>query len=132
MNRFQPQDKYDQVSGAYVYQSTVTPSGSNNRFEEVDATTMFISDAWQVNDAMLVNAVLRYEDYETSRKQYTIDQGPVSTKITRQIYFAGVSVTYDINDNLQTLAGYHKGSHRLVEEPIRMKRLKKVQTSKRD
>ena len=43
---------------SYVYQSTVTPSGSNNRFEQADATTMFISDAWQVNDALLVNAVV--------------------------------------------------------------------------
>ena len=112
MNRFQPQDKYDQVSGAYVYQSTVTPSGSNNRFEEADATTMFISDAWQVNDAMLVNAVLRYEDYETSRKQYGTDRsaGPASTKNHEtDILLPGLSVTYDINDNLQTLAGYHKG-----------------------
>jgi len=112
MNRFQPQDKYDQVSGAYVYQSTVTPSGSNNRFEEADATTLFISDAWQVNDATLVNAVLRYEDYETSRKQYGTDRsaGPASTKNHEtDILLPGISVTYDINDNLQTLAGYHKG-----------------------
>ena len=112
MNRFQPQDKYDQVSGAYVYQSTVTPSGSNNRFEQADATTMFISDAWQVNDALLVNAVLRYEDYETSRKQYGTDRsaGPASIKNHEtDILLPGLSVTYDINDNLQTLAGYHKG-----------------------
>ena len=112
MNRFQPQDKYDQVSGAYVYQSTVTPSGSNNRFEQADATTMFISDAWQVNDALLVNAVLRYEDYETSRKQYGTDRsaGPASIKNHEtDILLPGLSVTYDINDKLQTLAGYHKG-----------------------
>ena len=111
MNRFQPQDKYDQVSGAYVYQSTVTPSGSNNRFEQADATTIFIADAWQVNDALLVNAVLRYEDYETSRKQYGTDRSSVASSKNHEtdILLPGLSVTYDINENLQTLAGYHKG-----------------------
>ena len=111
MNRFQPQDKYDQVSGAYVYQSTVTPSGSNNRYEQADATTIFIADAWQVNDALLVNAVLRYEDYETSRKQYGTDRSSVASSKNHEtdILLPGLSVTYDINENLQTLAGYHKG-----------------------
>ena len=111
MNRFQPQDKYDQVSGAYVYQSTVTPSGSNNRYEQADATTIFIADAWQVNDALLVNAVLRYEDYETSRKQYGTDRTAVASSKNHEtdILLPGLSVTYDINENLQTLAGYHKG-----------------------
>ena len=111
MDRFQPQDSFDQVNGSYVYQSTTIPSGSNNRVETADATSFFVADEWQVNDAFLVNAVLRYEDVESQRKQYGTDRSAVaSTKSNdSNILLPGISFTYDIDSNWQSLAGYHKG-----------------------
>ena len=70
MDRFQPQDLYDQVDGSLSYVSTIAPTGSNNRFEEADATSFWATDDWQVSDGLNVNLMLRFEDVETSRRQF--------------------------------------------------------------
>jgi Fe(3+) dicitrate transport protein len=111
MDRFQPQDYYAQTSGSYVYTSTKDPSGSNNRVEKAEATSFFVADEWQVSDSMIVNAVLRYEEVESSRKQYGSDRTAVASSKSNDtdVLLPGLSFTYDIDSNWQTLAGYHKG-----------------------
>lgn len=111
MDRYQPQDYYAQTNGTYVYTSTKAASGSNNRVETAEATAVHIQDKWQVSDRLLINAVLRHEDIKSNRKQYGEDRTAVASSKNNEsdILLPGLSFTYDINDNIQTLAGYHKG-----------------------
>ncbi len=112
MDRFQPVDVYDQVNGSLVYQSTTQATGSNNRLEEANATSVWLMDDWQVNERLNVNLGLRYEDISTSRIQYA-DVGRASVDSTRandtSIVLPGASLTYDLDDSWQLLAGVHRG-----------------------
>ncbi len=118
MDRFQPVDEYDQsVAGDLTYASTSLSeaggvSGSNNRVEHADALTGWFVDSWQVNDELNVNLALRYEDINSSRKQYTTTartDAPTKTSNDTSIWLPGVSFTYDLSDKWQVLAGVHKG-----------------------
>ncbi|WP_092995434.1 TonB-dependent receptor family protein [Thiohalomonas denitrificans] len=112
MDRFQPVDTYDQVNGSLVFQSTKAPTGSNNRLEEADATSLWITDDWQVNEALNVNLALRYEDVESKRVQYadvartTVDK---TVSNSSDEWLPGASLTYDVTPSWQLLAGVHKG-----------------------
>jgi len=112
MDRFQPVDTFDQVNGSLVYQSTTQPTGSNNRLEDAQATSLWLTDDWQVSDRLNVNLALRYEDVSTSRIQYA-DVGRTNVDSTRSnntsIVLPGASFTYDVDDNWQLLAGVHRG-----------------------
>lgn len=112
MDRFQPVDVYDQVNGSLVFQSVTAPTGSNNRLEKADATTLWITDDWQVSEKLNVNLSLRYEDVETSRVQYA-DEARNTVDSTRSNQSSevlpGASFTYILNNRWQILAGVHKG-----------------------
>ncbi len=112
MDRFQPVEVYDQVSGSLVPQSVTAPTGSDNRIEKADAATLWITDDWQVDEKLNVNLSLRYEDIESSRVQYddevrnTVD----STRSNQSSeLLPGASFTYTINDSWQILGGVHNG-----------------------
>ncbi len=118
MDRFQPVDTYNQLAtGELVYVSTSASSatgveGKNNREEHADALTGWFVDSWQVNDELNVNLALRYEDVNSSRKQYGTTartDAPVKTSNDTSIWLPGVSFTYDLSDKWQVLAGVHKG-----------------------
>lgn len=112
MDRFQPVDVYDQVNGSLVFQSVTAPTGSNNRIEKADATTLWITDDWQASEKLNVNLSLRYEDVESSRVQYA-DEARNTVDSTRSNdsseVLPGASFTYLLNDSWQLLAGVHKG-----------------------
>ncbi|MDT8404558.1 TonB-dependent receptor family protein [Sulfuriflexus sp.] len=112
MDRFQPTDIYDQVNGSLVYQSTTQPTGSNNRLEEADATSLWLLDDWQASEKLNINLALRYEDVITRRVQYA-DAGRNVISNTRSNdtseILPGASFTYDINPVWQILAGVHRG-----------------------
>ncbi|PYE32307.1 Fe(3+) dicitrate transport protein [Idiomarina fontislapidosi] len=112
MDRFQPVEIFDQVNGSLVYQSTVSPSGGDNRIEGADATSLWITDNWQVNEALKVNLALRYEDVSSFRNQYS-EAARTSTPAFRSNssdeWLPGASFTYNLNDAWQVLAGVHKG-----------------------
>ena len=105
MDRFQPQDVYDQVKGSLVYQSTTQPSGSNNRQEDAKATSFWLLDDWQVSEKLNVNLALRYEDVSTSR----IQDGIFNRSNDTSEILPGASFTYDIDTAWQVLAGVHRG-----------------------
>lgn len=112
MDRFQPVEVYDQVNGSLVFQSVTAPTGSNNRLEKADATTLWITDDWQVSEKLNVNLSLRYEDVESSRVQYADEaRNTVSSTRSNQSseVLPGASFTYMLNDSWQLLAGVHKG-----------------------
>jgi len=112
MDRFQPVDVYDQINGSLVFQSVTAPTGSNNRIEKADATTLWITDDWQASEKLNVNLSLRYEDIESSRVQYA-DETRTTVDSTRanqtSEVLPGASLTYMLNDSWQLLAGVHKG-----------------------
>jgi len=112
MDRFQPVDVADQINGEIVFVGREEPTGSNNRFEDADALAFWAVDSWQVNDALNVNLALRYEDVESSRKQYA-DPDRTIVESTRSNdsdeWLPGASFTYDFNDTWQALAGVHRG-----------------------
>lgn len=112
MDRFQPVDIFDQVNGSLVYQSTTQPTGSNNRFEEAEATSLWLMDDWQMSERLNVNLALRYEDVSTSRIQYadtarTVVDGTRANDTSELL--PGASFTYDLDPAWQLLAGFHQG-----------------------
>lgn len=115
MERYQPVDIYDQVNGMLVYQSSIAPTGGDNRYEEADALSLWLTDDFQVTDKLLLNMSLRMEDVETERKQYANPQRTVLDAADDQRendyreYLAGIAATYDLTDNWQVLAGFHQG-----------------------
>lgn len=114
MDRYQPVDVYDQVNGNLVYASSIQPTGSDNRYEEADALSLWLTDDFQVTEKLLVNLSLRMEDVETERNQYaTPDRSVKSAGAQRENDYretlAGIAATYDLTDNWQVLAGFHEG-----------------------
>ncbi|RUO53542.1 TonB-dependent receptor family protein [Pseudidiomarina homiensis] len=112
MDRFQPVEVYDQVNGSLVYQETIQPTGGDNRLEGADAMAFWLADVWQATANLKVQATLRYEDVDTFRHQFaTVDRSttPSSRSSNAQEWLPGVSFTYDLNDNVQVLAGVHRG-----------------------
>lgn len=112
MDRFQPEEFYDQVNGNLVYQSTDAPTGSDNRYEEADAFSLWLTDDYQVTDRLLLNLSLRMEDVETERNQYANPERTVMDEEREndyREYLAGIAATYDLTDSWQVLAGFHEG-----------------------
>lgn len=112
MDRYQPVAVYDQINGSLVYQQIIAPTGGNNRIEGADATAFWLTDQWQVNDALNINLALRYEDVESYRFQYA-DAGRNTIDSTRgndnDIWLPGLSLTYQLDNQWQLLAGAHRG-----------------------
>ncbi len=112
MDRFQPVAVYDQVNGSLVFQGVNQPTGSNNRFETGEALSLWALDQWQVTDRFKLNLALRYEDVETSRKQYAdVDRTVIDSTRSNDSdeWLPGASFTYDVGDRWQVLAGVHRG-----------------------
>ena len=112
MDRFQPQERYQQIGGSLVYTSTDSVTGSNNRLETAEATSVWLVDSWQASDKLALNTALRYEDVETSRRQYSTQNRsdtPSLRSNNTQEWLPGLSATYQLSGNWQVLAGVHKG-----------------------
>lgn len=112
MDLYQPVEVYDQVNGELIYVSTIAPVGSDNLKQSADALSFWAVDGWQVNDALAVNLLLRYEDVQSEQKDY-VDPGRLAVKSKRENnndeWLPGASFTYDVTDQWQVLAGVHNG-----------------------
>jgi Fe(3+) dicitrate transport protein len=112
MDRFQPVEYYDQVDGELVFAGIKRPVGSDNRLEDAEAFSFWAVDQWQLTGALNLNLALRYEDVDTRRRQYD-DPERTALASTRsnstQEWLPGVSLTYDLDENWQLLAGVHRG-----------------------
>ena len=112
MDRFQPVEYYDQVDGELVFRSLQRPAGSDNRREQAEALSFWAVDSWQFSDGLNLNLALRYEDVDSWRKQYA---DPARTELESRRgndtaeWLPGASLTYDLADNWQLLAGVHRG-----------------------
>ncbi|MEQ8514410.1 MAG: TonB-dependent receptor, partial [Chromatocurvus sp.] len=112
MDRYQPVAIYDQVDGRLVQTGAVLPTGSNNRLEDAEAMTFWAVDTWQISDALKLNLALRYEDVESSRRQFSDPDRLVAPSLRGNDsaeWLPGLSFTYALNDSWQVLAGVHRG-----------------------
>ena len=112
VDRFQPEEIFDQINGELVFNSIVSPSSSNNRVEDTQALSTHIMDVWSVSDALELTLGLRYEDYDTGQTRYgDIDRNTVAStrqnKVDKLLWSAGV--TYELDTEWQLLAGVHSG-----------------------
>lgn len=64
-DRFQPVEVYNQVDGRLVFDDVNAVGASDNRLEEAQALSLWITDDYQVTDRLLLNLSLRMEDVET-------------------------------------------------------------------
>ena len=112
MDRFQPQDLYDQVGGELSYVDTIAPSGSNNRLEDADAISFWAIDEWQVSEKLDLNFMLRFEDVDSRRRQYADTARltePSARSNNTSLWLPGVSLGYQLNENVLVIASAHKG-----------------------
>lgn len=112
MDRYQPVEVYDQINGSLVFVNTVEPTGGDNRLEEGDAFSFWLMDNWQVNDDLMINLALRYEDVESSRQQFADPERTVIDSErgnTDELWLPGASFTWDLDERWQVLGGVHKG-----------------------
>lgn len=112
LDRYQPKEVYDQINGSLVFDRIIEPTGGDNRLEGGDALSLWVTDAWQVTDALLVNLALRYEDVDTYRQQFATPERsdtPSYRSNNTQEWLPGASFTYNLNNNWQVLAGVHRG-----------------------
>ena len=112
VDRLQPTEKYDQVSGDLLYRSTTNPSSSNNRVQEADALALWITDAWTINDALRLDLALRHERIDTAEVRYA-DLSRVNIASRRDndvsIWLPGLAALYQITEQWSVLAGVHRG-----------------------
>lgn len=113
VDRFQPVEVYDQQNGSLVFDSTIQPTGGDNRVEEADAFSAWLVDRMYIND-FIVTGSLRYEDIETESKRWSDpgrnneDTGAATENQVDDV-LAGLGVTYLLNDEWSLLAGVHQG-----------------------
>ncbi|MCA0900158.1 MULTISPECIES: TonB-dependent receptor family protein [Microbulbifer] len=112
IDRFQPVDNYNQVNGELVFVDITDPSSSNNRIGKADATSLFVYDQIQVNDALALTATLRYEDIETSQQRYNdVDRSEKGSYRENSLseWLPGLGLTYQLTESVTLLAGAHRG-----------------------
>lgn len=112
MDRFQPEEIFDQVNGELVFVAIDEPTGGDNRIEEADAISLWLTDDWSLTDALSLNLALRYEDVESERRQYATPgriDAPSQRGNESSEWLPGASLTYHLNESWQLLAGVHRG-----------------------
>ncbi len=112
VDRFQPVEVYDQVNGSLVFASLTLPGSSDNRVGSAEALALWVQDSWQISPRLNGNLTLRYEDVETKEERFTdIERNSLSRTISSSSdeWLPGASMTYDLNDTWQLLAGVHRG-----------------------
>ncbi|WP_439102282.1 TonB-dependent receptor family protein [Congregibacter sp.] len=112
MDRYQPIEVYDQINGELVLSGRVEPVGGDNRLEDAQAMSAWLMDSWQLSGALNLNLALRYEDVDSSRRQFSDpdrETDPSRRSNNSQEWLPGASFTYDLSDQWQALAGVHRG-----------------------
>ncbi len=112
MDRYQPEEVFDQINGELVYVTSEDATGSDNRKEKADANSFWLVDSWQLSSALDLNLALRYEDVESHRRQFaTADRSddPSRRHNDSDEWLPGASFTYQVADAWQLLAGVHRG-----------------------
>ena len=91
-------------------------TGSNNRLRETDATSYFVQDTITM-DKLTLTIGYRSEDYDKVENRWsdakptrTIKDAKYNNKNSSGDYSTtGFGATYDVNENLKLVAGFHQG-----------------------
>ena len=112
VDRFQPTERYDQINGELILRGVIEPNASNNHLQTAEALSFWVTDAWQISEALRLDLALRHERVKTSETRFD-DVGRDQIAATRQndlsIWLPGVAAFYEINDDWSLLAGIHRG-----------------------
>ncbi|MCI4643964.1 MAG: TonB-dependent receptor [Hyphomonadaceae bacterium] len=113
-DRFQEEDAYRLEGDALFLTTAGAPGSQANRISSGEAVALFIEDRIEVG-RLAIKAGARFEDYELSREDYdTADPtralGPTRVRtLSDSVIIPGLSVLYDVSDELVLLAGVHRG-----------------------
>jgi Fe(3+) dicitrate transport protein len=112
VDRFQPTERYDQINSELILHGRVEPNASNNRVQAAEALSFWVTDTWQISDALRLDLALRHERVKTEETRFD-DVGRENIAATRDndlsIWLPGVAAFYEINDEWSLLAGVHRG-----------------------
>jgi Fe(3+) dicitrate transport protein len=112
VDRFQPTERYNQIDGELTLERIIDPKASDNRVQTAEALALWITDAWQMTDALRLDLALRHERVDTQEQRFS-DVGRSELASTRSndtaIWLPGVAALYQINDQWSVLAGVHRG-----------------------
>jgi len=105
-DRFQRDDTYNLVNGVMNQSSTGVEGGAGNRELKASASAFYISNAIKYNK-LTVTPGVRYENIRLER----FDRNDPSTNNVNDldVITPGIGANYQINDDLATFAGAHKG-----------------------
>ena len=110
VDRYQPSDNYDWSDGQLAYIDSDDPNSSNNRLQQAEAVSLFFLDEIAINQALTLTTGLRYEKYRTDETRRELDgsqEQTASNEVSELLPALGA--TYQLNQHVQFLAGYHKG-----------------------
>lgn len=115
-DRLQWEDQYrmSEEGSMYLVEHGV-PGETTNRLTETEALAFHLQNTMK-KDAWTVQAGVRYEDIETTRRDWsgaqrnagTLDANRPRSNSTN-VFIPGLGATYQLNDQWSTLAGYHRG-----------------------
>ena len=112
VDRLQPTERFDQVNGDLVFSSVIQPNSSNNRLQGAEALAVWLTDVWQVSDALRLDLALRHERVDTWENRYSqLDRAVVSSSRRNDIviWLPGLAALYQFNERWSVLAGVHRG-----------------------
>jgi Fe(3+) dicitrate transport protein len=109
---YQPTERWHQIDGEMTYNSTLLPTGSNNRLQFADAWSAWFADSWQLSDRLRVDVALRLEDVATAEQRFNdpnrLERGASKHNSSRE-WLPGVAALYQLSDEWQLIAGVHRG-----------------------
>jgi Fe(3+) dicitrate transport protein len=112
VDRFQPTERYHQIDGELILDRVVDPSASDNRLQTAEALALWITDAWQVTDALRLDMAIRHERVDTREQRFSdTARGELASTSANDtsIWLPGLAALYRINDQWSVLAGVHRG-----------------------
>ena len=112
VDRLQPTERFDQVSGELIFKGVLQPTASDNRLQGADALAVWLTDAWQISDSLRLDIALRHERVDTWEYRYSqLDRTDIASSRRNEvaIWLPGVAALYQVNENWSILAGVHRG-----------------------
>ena len=113
-DRFQKEDAYRLAGGTMVLTTGGAAGSQTNRVSTGEALALFIEDRVEIGQWQVTGG-LRFEDYELVRDDFSTSDptraaGPTRTRINDDsVILPALSVLYEFSDQLDLLAGVHRG-----------------------
>jgi Fe(3+) dicitrate transport protein len=112
-DRFQNDDRYQMVGGTMVGTSVGAPGSQDNRIGEAEAWAFYVRDTIGWNE-LTISPGVRYETIDLTRTVYSTSDpgrdGPaIVDRSTVDVWLPGIGATYAIDDNVNLVAGVHRG-----------------------